>query len=167
MVNRLNLAALRANRLPRPPAQLSTLDQLREFFTQLRVSRRQFLKTAGFGGTATVPIVHALSSAACRFDMVGNEKRLAFLIDGVERWVIDPSQFSGKPRLSIKEAKQSIALKFENAFFPGTDFPSDFACEITRGGLSSKVRLRLGLAGFELQGHSRSGCRHPNRSYHE
>ncbi len=82
---KLNFTGLRAR-------QLAILAQKKNF------TRRQFI---GLTGTAALGAASQAKKLGLRlpgsFKIVGDEKRLAFLLGGEERWVIDPQRFSGSP----------------------------------------------------------------------
>lgn len=111
-------------------------------------SRRDFIMLGGVALPAAIPIVERLPTP---FEMRGDERRLAFVVDGQEAWVIDPGRFSGSPRLSVERRRDEIRVRLENARFPGTSIPADLCCELRRGPLNWRMRLELALPGFRSE----------------
>jgi len=146
---RLNLAALRENLLPRVrPAGISTSDMLASA-EGLTLSRRKLFGLAGAAAVGMSPALRALGVSP--FEMVGGGQRIAFRLDGRERWVIDTRRFAGSPRLQVKKSGHTIHLKLTNAQFPGTNLPADFTAELTRAVVGWRLKLRLGFDGFQTE----------------
>ena len=83
--------------------------------------------------------------------IIGDENRLAFLLNGEERWIIDPKLFGGSPRLAIERSDSRLHLKLSQAFYPGTNLPADLTCELNRSGKRWRMRLQMALGGFDAR----------------
>lgn len=119
----------------------------------VQMSRRRMLGTAGLAVVGASPALKSARVALSGgYDVRGDEKRLAFLLGGKERWVIEPSRFGGAARLSIERTSKSLLLSLSHARYPGTDIPADFQCEIRPGVTESKVRFRFAFGNAELRG---------------
>lgn len=153
----LNLAALRAS-CPEPagdtlrPHDTESRDIVGAHGTNRRdtVSRRQALGLAGVAAATLSPALHAAETLALgRYTMARTgQTRLAFLVNGHERWVIDTSRFAGSPHLTVRQEAKSLRVELRGARYPGTDLPADFRCVIRRGATQSRLTLRLTLGGF-------------------
>src|SRR5712692_2858825 len=110
---RLNLNRLRAR-------QLAILAQKKNF------TRREFI---GLTGTAALGAASQAKKLGLRlpesFEIVGDEKRLAFMLGGQERWVIDPQRFSGSPKLTIDRTETRVRFDLTHATYPGTNLSAD------------------------------------------
>jgi hypothetical protein len=123
--SRLNLRLLRHHRSSSGIFSESQ-SEIDERFTV--VSRRDFLKLSGLA-VAGLP-----SLFGNKLELVGNEERLALVLDGLERWVIEPSAFAGRPKLVIGDTSgDDFRFALSGARFPGTRFRADFQCDLKRG----------------------------------
>ena len=139
---RLNLAALRGNRLPGSNGAERTP----------HLTRRELLGMAGTAAAIFSPPVRALSdSLKGSFTLKEERKRAAFQLGGEDRWVIDTAQFGGDPKLSIERADRAITVSITGATYPGTDLPADFTCELKQGLAGWKMKLKHSLGGFSGQ----------------
>jgi hypothetical protein len=88
----------------------------------------------GITGTApfVLPVLMEGAANTLDFEICGDERRLAFVVRGEERWVIDCAAFSGHPRLRISRSRNRIRLRLRDARYPGTDVRADFEVEIRR-----------------------------------
>src|SRR5437879_5806903 len=94
----LNLAALRASRAAPVSDTQDTPD------TRLTVTRRQALGLAGVAVAGTSPALRAVESTVLgSFELARGKNRIAFLLGGHERWVIDARRFTGSPSLHLTE----------------------------------------------------------------
>ena len=136
---RLNLDRLRAH-------QLAILAQKKNF------TRREFI---GLTGTAALGAASQAQKLGLRlpgsFKIVGDEKRLAFLLGGEERWVIDPQRFSGSPKLTIERTETRVRFELSHATYPGTNLRADLTGELNRVGRRWRMHLRMALGGFEAK----------------
>src|SRR5713101_2783427 len=127
---RLNLDRLRAR-------QLAILAQKKNF------TRREFI---GLTGTAALGAASHAKQLGLRlpgsFRIVGDEKRLAFLLGGEERWVIDPQRFSGSPKLTIDRTETRIRFELSRARYPETNLPADRTGKLNRTGRRWRMHLR-------------------------
>src|SRR5258708_1198144 len=85
-----------------------------------RLTRRQFLGAS----TLTASVLFRRSAIRAERTL----RRVAFLIGGEERWIVDCEYFGGKPALKFDESASSINLELSNARFPGPKIPADFTC---------------------------------------
>ena len=135
----LNLATLRASRaapLPDPDRPGA-------------VSRRQALGLAGAAALTASPALRLAETPSLgAVSLVRGRQRVAFLLDGVERWVIDAGSFTGTPRLSVEETPDHIQVTLRDAFYPGTRLPADLTCDLRHGIAGWRLNLRLTLGGF-------------------
>src|SRR5260370_31910763 len=136
---RLNLNRLRAR-------QLAILAQKKNF------TRREFI---GLTGTAALGAASQAKQLGLRlpgsFKIAGDEKRLAFLLGGEERWVIDPQRFSGSPKLTIERSEARVRFELTHATYPGTNLPADLTGELSRVGRRWRMHLRMALGGFDAK----------------
>src|SRR6185436_10448003 len=107
----------------------------------------------GFTGTAALGAasrVNLLGHGPVKpLEIKGDENRLAFLLDGEERWVIDPQRFSGRPELTINRTDKHVRFQLANAIYPGTNLPADLTCDLKRTGRHWHMHLRMGLGEFQ------------------
>lgn len=87
------------------------------------------------------------ATARPEFDVTATRRRVAFRVDGRERWVIDADRFGAGARLSFEQGDERISLMLSRARYPGTDFPADMKCEIVRGagGWTIAIDMSIGL----------------------
>ena len=134
---RFDLSALRAR-------QLIILARQKHF------SRRHFLGLTGTAALGAATQVKALGIGALRpLEIQGDENRLAFLLDGEERWVVDPQRFGGTPRLTIDRTETSLRFQLTDATYPGTKLPADLSCHLLRTGSHWRMQLRMEFGNFE------------------
>lgn len=134
----LNFAGLRAR-------QLDLFAKTRHF------TRRGFIGLTGTAALGAASQVKQLGRVFDPLEIRGDENRLAFLLNGEERWVIDPKQFGGSPRLAIEKSESRIQLQLSHATYPGTKLPADLTCELNRAGRHWRMRLRMALGGFNTK----------------
>jgi ribosomal protein L7/L12 len=112
---------------------------------RLELTRRDLFRLGGF--TAAVLPWALQPRSLPDFEVQGDERRLAFLIDGTERWVIDPAQFGGDARLRIgKRTERDIRFSMRGARFAGTGLPADLRCSIRRRLNGWRAVMRFALA---------------------
>src|SRR5438128_3841514 len=122
--------------------------RLLNLFHKKNFSRREFL---GLSGTAALGAASQLKlgrARAGKLEIAGDEQRLAFLLDGEERWVIDPQLFSGPAKLSIHKAENLVRFELSRAIYPGTKLPADLTGELHRTGKRWRMHLRMKLGNF-------------------
>ena len=120
---RLSLDALRTGGLPAVHGVSRASEAVKSALSAKPISRRGFMGAgAAVLGASAAPSV-TRGTAPGRFDVVGDSKRLAFVMNGRERWVIDTALFAGNPVLRLQRARNRIALTLRNARFPGTGLP--------------------------------------------
>src|ERR1700687_4754902 len=93
----LNLRNLRTGRLPQVPIGAPYLKALLTRFTQGKLSRRTLLKM--LGTALPVPAVIVTTDGRYKTFQIARSGggRIAFVVGGVDRWVIDPKRFAGHP----------------------------------------------------------------------
>ncbi|HEY5073931.1 MAG TPA: hypothetical protein VII34_04490, partial [Pyrinomonadaceae bacterium] len=113
-------------------------------------TRREFL---GLTGTAALGAATQLKklgrTQAGPLEITGDEKRLAFLLGGEERWVIDPQRFGGRPKLTIDRNETRVRFQLAGATYPGTKLPADLTCDLNLSGKHWRMRLRMALGDFQ------------------
>jgi hypothetical protein len=135
----LDLAALRAGRPARPDGATT-------------FSRRAVLGMAGAATVGASPALKVLDRALRgTFELVGDQHRVAFVLDGEERWVIDTRRFAGSPRLKIERREGGIRVQLTGARYPGTGLRADLVCRLRQGLTGWKMQLRLALGGFTAE----------------
>ncbi|MEJ2008198.1 MAG: hypothetical protein P8Z30_08600, partial [Acidobacteriota bacterium] len=142
---RLDISALRSRRLPRLPRANLTAIELLDNQSRLSLTRREML---GLAGTAAVGIPLKFGSSQGRLQFVPGHKRVAFRLDGRERWVIDTRRFAGTPALRVNRGGELIRIALINARYPGTRLPADMECKLVRGPAGWRMHLRMALGGF-------------------
>ena len=148
---RLDLATLRASCPPGIGLSRLTTGALLDAVSGRQISRRGFLGLSGAAlGASAVPWVTRAASSG-PVELVGGSKRVAFLLGGRERWVIDTNLFSGAPELRVHQGKRRIRLALQGARFPGTDLLADFVSEIRPALLGSEMSLRFRLGALQTQ----------------
>jgi hypothetical protein len=79
--------------------------------------------------------------------------KIGFTLNGVLRWLIDISQFAGKPTLTTKtRPQQATVITLAGARFPGTQLPADFVLTVQKAtpfGTPADIKFTLG--GFHAQ----------------
>jgi hypothetical protein len=123
---RLSLDALRHIAVPRVHSERAPTPARDEGIT-----RRTMLGITG-AAPFVVPAVIEAAAHTLDFEIHGDERRLAFVVRGEERWVIDCAAFSGHPRLRMSRSLKRIRLRLRDARYPGTDLRADFEVEIRR-----------------------------------
>lgn len=148
----LSLPALRACRWPAVRLPGMTTEAILGSLSGKPFSRRGFLALTGTALGASAATFAAPAAALGRFAMVGDSTRLAFLLGGQERWVIDPSGFAGNAQLRVQRGERRIRLAFRNARFPGTNLLADFVAELTPAlfGWTMKLRMHAGQLESEV-----------------
>lgn len=140
----LNLALLRGENTATAQTAETAADTSH---SDVNVSRRRLIGVGGIAALAMTPLVRALG-AGVRHDFVveASAERVAFLVDGRERWTIDTARFGGDPRILCHQSDDRIELALTSARYPGTDIPADFDCVLKRGlgGWSMKYDMRFG-----------------------
>ena len=145
---RLSLDALRTGGLPAVHGVSRASEAVKSALSAKPISRRGFMGAgAAVLGASAAPSV-TRGTAPGRFDVVGDSKRLAFVMNGRERWVIDTALFAGNPVLRLQRARNRIALTLRNARFPGTRLPADFMAEIAPAFAGWTLQLRLAAGAF-------------------
>ena len=127
----LNLLSIRDHLTPHTPLLFPRLTALLEAATQAKLSRRTLLKMLG----TALPVPAALTASGEIFHtfQISNEHgRIAFIVGGIERWVIDPNSFIGDPQTRLTRRKNGIEVQLSNAVFPGTGISASFASRLRR-----------------------------------
>lgn len=147
---RLNLDALRGrttNGSGHPPA-----NDLRDGSNDPRMSRRRLIAIgAGVaGGAMFVPAASRLFGAtlARSFDLLVTRNRVAILLGGAERFVIDARRFAGRPRLHVERTGDATRIALTNARWPGLELPADMTLTIRSGMLRRRGRIEMAFGRF-------------------
>jgi hypothetical protein len=142
---RLDLSALRTRRWPRLPRSGFSAIDLLDNQSRLSLTRREML---GLAGTAAATLPLKFSTTEGRLQFVPGHKRVAFRLDGKERWAIDTRRFAGTPALRVSQSKKLVRVALVNARYPGTDLPADMECKLERVPEGWRMHLRMALGGF-------------------
>ena len=144
----LNLLGIRDHLAPHTPLLFPRLTALLDAASQARLSRRTLLKMLG----TALPVPAALNASGQIFHtfQISNEHgRLAFIVGGIERWVIDPNSFTGEPQTRLTRRKDRIEVQLVNAFFPGTGISASFASQLRRVAEGWRMDFKAEFAEFE------------------
>ncbi len=145
---RLDLNALRTRRLP--GARAATTQQVPP--GRFVLSRRDLLGLTGAAAAAVSPVARALGDTLrAPLEVERSDNRIAFKLEGKERWVVDARCFSGTPKLKVEESARHIRVALEGGRYPGTDLPADFTCELRRSGAGWKMSLQMAVGGFRCE----------------
>ncbi len=149
---RLNLAALRENRLPAPPQQIPILERLLANEGALTLSRRELLGLAGVAALTIPDLSKGIGSSLLGgFQFLAEGRRVRFRLAGKDRWVIDTRLFAGTPRLKADQGPGWLRVRLTGAYFPGTRLPADFDCEARRGLAGWRMRLKFALGDLQAE----------------
>lgn len=140
----LSLKALKAAAIPRTPIATASLQQVLENPSGYSVSRRKVLGLASTFAVAAAPVASAMSAALnASYTIRTRGNRIAFLVAGVERWVLDPANFDGNPTTHIEQSESGVTVALTNAVFPGTSIAADCSATI---GIGTKATMQLHFA---------------------
>ena len=149
---RLDLSALRENRLPRPPDRDPSLSEVVQSDGPVTLSRREMIGLTGAAAVTLQPGAKALTSALLgSFDLATGPGRAVFSLGGKERWVVDVKRFAGSPRLTVERGEGLVRLTLTDAKYPGTDLPADFVCEVRRSLVNWRMKISLALGGMQAE----------------
>ncbi|MDQ2742655.1 MAG: hypothetical protein M3Z66_10240 [Chloroflexota bacterium] len=150
-LTRLNLSTLRAGGLAPAGAHDDPRERMAATTKGAVLSRRSALGLAGATVAGASPALKALEATLLgSVEMVVASGRVAFLVRGKERWVIDTRRFDGRPRLAVERQEHRIRIELRDALFPGTESPADFICDLKPGITTSRMRLAFKLGGFHV-----------------
>jgi len=151
--HRLNLNALRTDRLPRLIHTKSSLPDSAVRSGESSLTRRGLLGMAtltAIGLSPSFRLMNSLAHAATEsLTWEVSETRVVFRLGGRDRWVIDLASFSGTPRLIVQKQEGFFLVHLADARFPGTCLPADFVCELRQGAFSWNMVLTFSLGGFK------------------
>ncbi|MEP6569924.1 MAG: hypothetical protein ABJC10_09135 [Acidobacteriota bacterium] len=134
---RFDLSTLRAK-------QLVILARKKNF------NRRHFLGLTGTAALGAASRVKLLGRGQVQpLEIKGDENRLAFSLNGEERWVIDPQRFTGKPKLTIERTATRLRFQLDGATYPGTKLKADLNCVLDRAGKGWRMHLQMELGNFQ------------------
>ncbi len=152
---RLNIAALKVERPFRFRRQGRLIDEITSAPEGLKLSRRALLGLSVTGAAAlgaAIPSMKAVGATMLgEFTIAGDRDRVAFLLGGKERWVIDTARFAGAPTLSLQRQGSLIRVALRDAFFPGTNLPADLECEVRPGLFGRTLCLAMNLGRFKTE----------------
>lgn len=133
----LNLDALRslARRSSAPP---------------LLMTRRTMLGISGIAVAGAQDLIRGYENGG-EFDLRVTAERVAFLVDGVERFVLDCARYAGAPRLACEKRRDRFRVALSGARFPGTFIPADITIEGRRILRSWQMFVRLEGVGFSAE----------------
>jgi hypothetical protein len=143
----LDLESLRSESHLPLAAPCFPLEQLLESLRPLRLSRRRLLQLGAASAAASLKAPSPHGEVSLRWD--GNVLKVLF--DGVSRWTIDPTRFSGSPRLDAKIGPTRSTFQLRGALFPGTGLPADFSGCISTPYGRWVLYLAFELGGFRAQ----------------
>ncbi|MDR4492866.1 MAG: hypothetical protein R3B74_00215 [Nitrospirales bacterium] len=150
--HRLNVNALRADRLPKLVHRQSYLPDRPEILRERALTRRGLLGMAtltALGLSPSIRIMNSLAHAATEsLTWAVSDTRIVFRLGGRDRWVIDLASFSGSPRLLVRKQEGLFLVHLADARFPGTSLSADFVCELRQGAFSWNMLLTFALGGF-------------------
>lgn len=125
----LNLNDLRRGFVPRTPLLIPGLEDFLSPLGQRSVSRRTILKMIGAALPAPAAVVSG--DGLYKTFLISNEGgRIAFIVGGIERWILDPRQFSGNPQTQLTRNHGRIEVQLQEAYFPGTEIKADLVCRL-------------------------------------
>jgi len=130
----LRVSALRSQQVPQIPVDPRTPSDVLSAPSNFALSRRQALGFAGVLAVAAAPLASAVESAlSSTYVMKRRGSRIAFMVAGIERWVIDPQQFDGSPTVAITTSKEQTQITLHDATYPGTNLRADLVATIEHG----------------------------------
>ena len=98
------------------------------------VSRRRLIGIGGIAALGMTPLMRVLGATIRpEFDVTATRRRVAFRVDGRERWVVDADRFGPGAEIAFDQGDDRMTLALKNARYPGTDVVADLTCAITRG----------------------------------
>ncbi|CAN5390102.1 hypothetical protein BH10BAC6_BH10BAC6_00710 [soil metagenome] len=134
----LRVSALRSQQVPRIPVDPRTPQDVLSAPSNFALSRRQALGLAGILAVTAAPLAGAVESALSQtFTVKRRGTRIAFLVAGIERWVIDPQQFDGNPTVTYASTKDKTLVTLHDATYPGTNVRADMVATIDLGATPS------------------------------
>lgn len=142
----LNRSFILAHRVAMGESWLAGLESWIDGIAGSRLPRRHFLGISTLG-------VSTLLADQSEVRVERSRGRVAFLLGGRERWVIDERYFAGHPRLTWSEDdQQAIELELRGALFPGTDVPADVNCRLDRTGGTWRAKLAFRWGNWQREG---------------
>ncbi|TAM81019.1 MAG: hypothetical protein EPN47_14155 [Acidobacteria bacterium] len=143
---RLDVSALCNRRWPRLPRTGFSITDLLDNQSQFSLTRREML---GLAGTAAASLPLKFGAPEGRLQFIPGNKRVAFRLDGRERWAIDTRRFSGTPALHVAQRKNLVHVALVNARYPGTELPAGLECKLEPVAAGWRMHLRMELGGFQ------------------
>lgn len=144
----LNLSTLR-HHTARHPAQDAGPER---GLLHTPITRRAVLGATAVLSTSSSTLADLLQRAVDTIQFRSDGTSAWFNVHGVPSWIIDPSRFGGRPRLSVHETAKSIAIDLRGALFPGTALPADLQCRVEKGRLGWTIRVAFALGKFNAFG---------------
>lgn len=136
----LRVASLRTRAIPRIAAEPRDLADLVHAPDRTALSRRNALGIVGLASIAAAPMARAVGSMFTEsYSVRRRGQRVAFVVAGIERWVLDPACFDGAPNVTFDEQDGTIIVALHDAYYPGTTLRADLRCTITRAARSTAV----------------------------
>src|SRR4051794_16694668 len=78
------------------------------------VTRRTILQAGALLAASPPGLLDLSGGWSRRVTFAFDGRQASFLLNGIPAWTIDPSRFSGRPRLSVREDSRSIVLHLRN-----------------------------------------------------
>jgi hypothetical protein len=116
-------------------------------------SRRQMIGMSGVALVTAYPLFKRFSAILANdFKITSSKNRVALLLKGRERFVVDAKYFSGKPEVILKNNNSQILIILKNAFYPGTKLSADFSAIIKPGIFGRTISIKMLIGGFKAEG---------------
>jgi len=118
---------------------------------QLRISRRAALGSAALASLGATPLARAMHSAlAPTWTLEQRGKGYAFVVAGVDRWLIHPDLFAPGAHIDVRHDDSVLEVSLRNAYAPGTTVRVDVDIRVERGS-GSIATLTFTKLGATLQ----------------
>lgn len=119
------------------------------------MSRRRVLALGASGAAAAtwfIPSWRAVGGTLVGdFQIVGDERRVAFLLGGEERFVIEARRFAGKARIELKRESGIVRVRLADARWPGTTIPANMTITVRPGLLRRMLKIEMEFGGFSAE----------------
>lgn len=119
------------------------------------ISRRRVLAFGAAGAAAAtwfIPSWRAVGGTLVGdFQIVGDERRVAFLLGGEERFVIEARRFAGKAWIELKRESGIVHVRLIDARWPGTTIPANMTLTVRPGLLRRMLSIQMEFGGFHAE----------------
>lgn len=117
-----------------------------------RFSRRKAIGLAGFA-LASYPVFKRFSAVLVSdFNITKSKNRIALLINGTERFVVDAKKFGGTPTVLYEKISNEIHFGLKNAYYPGTMIKADFMAVLKPGVWGRSIEIKMDFGRFSAKG---------------